>query len=36
MSLAILTNGVPELSGKNKYFNVNVRTIIKLVLEKSC
>ena len=34
MSLAILTNSVQELSGKNEYLSVNSRTIIKLVLEK--
>ena len=35
MSLAILANNVQDLSEENEYFTVNIRTIVKLVLEKN-
>ena len=35
MSLAILANNFQDLSEENEYFTVNIRTIVKLVLEKN-
>ena len=35
MSLAILANSFQDLSEENEYFTVNIRSIVKLVLEKN-
>ena len=35
MSLAILANSLQDLLEENEYFTVNIRTIVKLVLEKN-
>ena len=35
MSLAVLAKNFQDLSEENEYFTVNIRTIVKLVLEKN-